>query len=1000
MATQDINANIHIKDESGNINNIYPATKIANVEGLQSALNAKANTSDVTSGLAGKVDKVSGKGLSTNDYTTEEKNKLAGIEAQANKTVVDSALSSSSENPVQNKVINTAIAGKADAATVTALAETVSGKADSSTVTALTSRVSQAETDIDTQTARIDAIASLPSGSTSGDAELIDIRTKADGTTANNAGTAVRSQISEVNRVLTELNCFDITETDKIKTGYNANNLTIQWDATKKDYVFEGTPSTANFSNVYNLSDSKLSAYVELGQWNFVKFDTDNANIKYEIYVKTTGSYSKFKDSTKSEWVLFPSETTGIIIRFFWAKDVSLTGRANITILPILPNKELQSQSLINAKVTLPRGFDFNTLAGNGTYLLVNDYDYVNAPDTHEASLITYEMTGNWKMQLWIGLNITTVYKRVKNANNNWTTWKPIALNAEIPNSAYCQDASKYTTVVDNVTHIALDDIKDPGYYVLSEAWTIDDNPSPNAINFVHVERLTNTTSLFLKQTVSNLLEHDAAGTYNAYYRFSDTSGNYRSEWMPCGRKGFMFAHTEILASCDLDDLTGNSSWLMVDSQSYDNAPIYDSLGRSVGMLVQTYANLWRLQVFYNLSTGDVYRRFGKTGQSWNAWMKISGDTSQITYNVTENINRDSFTNTYSITATPSITTDNHNWLEAVDTDTSSETGKTDMTSAIMAMLNDTGHCHLGEGIFYVSGNIDMPEDSTIEGCGSKTIIRLLSSVSSGYILRIGRKNTVKNIRFSGGYSEPANVTTEGASLGSRHGIYIVSNADGEETAAPSTTTNMISNCWFENFDGSAYYAHNTGYGLDSGVIMSDCRIFKCKVGINIDYFSEYSKFTNIIVNSCNHACINNGGNNVFTGCTFHGVVGFLIDNTSGNMKNSAHGSAIGCTINHINNMNYPDAKGGGDAILVKNTNNGFLFNDCQLWYGAVNVQNSKGIAINSCLFGGGNPSITVVGDNPAFFANCIFMAPPALSVNTSTKFLNCYNSSGGQILN
>lgn len=56
-----------------------------------------------------KVDKVSGKGLSTNDYTTTEKNKLAGIAAGANKTVVDDSLSSTSTNPVQNKVVNTAI---------------------------------------------------------------------------------------------------------------------------------------------------------------------------------------------------------------------------------------------------------------------------------------------------------------------------------------------------------------------------------------------------------------------------------------------------------------------------------------------------------------------------------------------------------------------------------------------------------------------------------------------------------------------------------------------------------------------------------------------------------------------------------------------------------------------------------------------------------------------------------------------------------------------------
>lgn len=59
--------------------------------------------------LGNKVDKEIGKGLSTNDYTTTEKNKLAGIAEGANKTIVDSALSSTSTDPVQNKVVNAAI---------------------------------------------------------------------------------------------------------------------------------------------------------------------------------------------------------------------------------------------------------------------------------------------------------------------------------------------------------------------------------------------------------------------------------------------------------------------------------------------------------------------------------------------------------------------------------------------------------------------------------------------------------------------------------------------------------------------------------------------------------------------------------------------------------------------------------------------------------------------------------------------------------------------------
>lgn len=42
---------------------------------------------DTTVDLSGKVDKVAGKGLSTNDYTTAEKNKLAGIAEGANNYV-------------------------------------------------------------------------------------------------------------------------------------------------------------------------------------------------------------------------------------------------------------------------------------------------------------------------------------------------------------------------------------------------------------------------------------------------------------------------------------------------------------------------------------------------------------------------------------------------------------------------------------------------------------------------------------------------------------------------------------------------------------------------------------------------------------------------------------------------------------------------------------------------------------------------------------------------
>ena len=102
------------------------------------------------SAIGNKVDKVSGKGLSTNDYTTTEKNKLAGIASGAEVNVqsdwsvtdttsdayiknkpslaavatsgkysdlsgrptVDSAISTSSTNAVQNKAITAAVNAK------------------------------------------------------------------------------------------------------------------------------------------------------------------------------------------------------------------------------------------------------------------------------------------------------------------------------------------------------------------------------------------------------------------------------------------------------------------------------------------------------------------------------------------------------------------------------------------------------------------------------------------------------------------------------------------------------------------------------------------------------------------------------------------------------------------------------------------------------------------------------------------------------------------------
>lgn len=376
----------------------------------------------------------------------------------------------------------------------------------------------------------------------------------------------------------------------------------------------------------------------------------------------------------------------------------------------------------------------------------------------------------------------------------------------------------------------------------------------------------------------------------------------------------------------------------------------------------------------------------------------VTSIDNNYTYNTTVEKTVQTYNNTYNITTTPTITTDSNGWLQAVDTDTQDETGKTDMAGPIMSMLNSTGYCHLGEGIFYVSG-IDMPEGSMLCGCGEKTTIRLLSSVSNGYAVKIEAYNTIRDIKFSGSYSSLTPTTD-----GKRNAINFVADYDGTDTGTAYTTYHcMISDVWIHNFSGSGIYCHNTSISVSKGLEVVNAYILRCYAGINIDYYSEFHHFTNINTSGCYYGCINNGGNNVFTACIFGAnYCGFHIDGTQ---PNAAHGTVNGCTFCHVGSNN-------GFAIKVNDIAPGYIFANCQIWYCKIEVENCQGVLFDGCVFGRGitddgavSASISISGGNLVLFDGCVFhldaTRPPKITItnNTKTVFQGCYGSESGNAI-
>ena len=378
-------------------NNYSDADKTI-VDGVTTALSGKADAStvnaildgstidsfaDVETALADKVDKVNGKGLSTEDYTTAEKTKLSGIETGADVNIIESiTLNGTAVSPDANKNV----------------ALTVITKAVNDLENYYTKSNTYTKTEVDTL---INAITTL-------NLEVVQTLPTTDISTTTIY--LVPKGTAQTQNVYDEYICLDATTTPATweKIGDTEVDLTnyVQKSSTagliKNDGTIDTTTTSAVSANTSAISAIKdgttIDSFADVETALGGKASTDNVIANTQLIADTVGFSAKNKLDIENY-----SDVNNATVEHFGIKNTNTDSRsANLHIVPlkngassggaVISNKSIPSVGKYTWELDLTgRDFDALQIGFNGD---TKSY-YVRVPFSEAKKYnITFNATG------------------------------------------------------------------------------------------------------------------------------------------------------------------------------------------------------------------------------------------------------------------------------------------------------------------------------------------------------------------------------------------------------------------------------------------------------------------------------------------------------------------------------------------------------------------------------------------------------------------------------
>ena len=296
-----------------------------------------------------------------------------------------------------------------------------------------------------------------------------------------------------------------------------------------------------------------------------------------------------------------------------------------------------------------------------------------------------------------------------------------------------------------------------------------------------------------------------------------------------------------------------------------------------------------------------------------------------------------------------------------------------DMERMLTDASKGTKTIRFNDGTYVFSSTINVPSDVSLIG-STKTVFKAASEASPAILMSLNGSDNVflSHLTFDGG------MTSKPADEGAQTGVSIV-----------SCRSVNIENVEFVGWSKHGLYSKTmSSYGEEEDgkffkqLQITNCRFYFNYCGNYFDYRCEYSQMLNCVWGENHIGTVNCGGNNSYVSCQWNAnYTGFKMENDG---SNPAHGGCSGCTFNHNDNQ----------AIQIDDCVNGWTFEGCQIFYGKVVLNESKGVIFSGNIWGSCRFYSTFPGEkNVNLITNTYFQTDRnvILSGNDgSTKVVNC----------